>query len=235
MRLPYALLAMTLVMAAAPDADAKGEKKKSTATATKSSKKKKKRTPVFSGHNATKSQIRTTPLPKPSGEIWLRAENLGEEFKGNIYKKDGTFDDAALAKIDDLFRCIKTGEVRAVKAELVEQMSRIYDHFGGKQIQLVSGHRYAERDSSRHFHASAMDIRVKDTSYRQVHEFAGTLDSGHMGLGQYPTSQFVHIDFRAPGEPSFRWTDWSGHSSKKATKKKTKSTPRTQPARKPTS
>ena len=25
-----------------------------------------------------------------------------------------------------------------------------------------------------------------------------------MGIGIYPTSGFVHIDFRAPGEPSFQ-------------------------------
>ncbi|MCX5747110.1 MAG: DUF882 domain-containing protein [Proteobacteria bacterium] len=206
---------------------------KATKPAATSSKKKRRRTAVFSGANASKSQIRTEPLERPSGEIWLKAENLGEEFKGNIYKKDGTFDDASLAKIDDMFRCVKTGEVRAVRAELLEHMSRIYDHFGGKQVIVVSGFRFAERDSSRHFHASAMDIRVKDVSYQQVYDFAATLDTGHMGLGRYPTSQFVHVDYRAPGEPSFRWTDYSGHSSGKKAKKK--SPGRTQPARKPVS
>ena len=188
---------------------------------------------VFSGHNATKTQIRSEALERPSGEIWLRAENLGEEVKVNIYKQDGSFDDAALAKLDDMFRCVKTVEVRAVRAELYEHMSRIYDHFGGKQVQLVSGFRFAERDSSRHFHASAMDIRVKDVSYQQVYDFAATLDMGHMGLGRYPTSQFVHIDFRAPGEPSFRWTDYSGHASGKKPAKKPAQ--HTQPARKPVS
>jgi uncharacterized protein YcbK (DUF882 family) len=133
-----------------------------------------------------------------------------------------------------MFRCVASAEVRAVRAELYEHMSRIYDHFG-KQIQLVSGFRFtAERDSSRHFHASAMDIRVKDVSYRAVYEFAATLDTGHMGLGQYPTSQFVHIDFRAPGEPSFRWTDYSGHGSGKRAPAK-KPAGHTQPARKPVS
>jgi hypothetical protein len=28
-----------------------------------------------------------------------------------------------------------------------------------------------------------------------------------MGIGKYPRGGFVHIDFRAPGEPSYRWTD----------------------------
>ena len=192
------------------------------------------RVAVFSGHNAAKSQLRTEPLDKPSGEVWLRAENLGEEVKLNIYKQDGSFDEGSLAKLDDMFRCVKTGEVRAVRRELYEQLSRIYDHFQGKRIELVSGFRFAERNSSRHYHASAMDIRIPGVSINEMYRYAESLDAGGMGLGIYPTSGFIHVDFRAPGEPSFRWTDYSGHSGPaKAPAKKAPG--RTQPARKPTS
>jgi uncharacterized protein YcbK (DUF882 family) len=184
---------------------------------------------AFSGHNADKSTLRIDALDKPSGDISLRAENLGEEVTVHIYKDDGSFDDAALAKLDELFRCARTGEVRAVRPELYEQLSRIYDHFGGKQVVLVSGFRFAERNSSRHYHASAMDIRIPGVSIYTMEKFAETLDQGGMGIGIYPTSGFIHVDFRAPGEPSYRWTDYSGHSDKK------KPTGRTQPARKPTS
>jgi len=190
------------------------------------------RVAAFSGHNAARSTLRTEPLAKPSGDIWLRAENLGEEVKLNIYKADGTFDDASLAKLDDMFRCVRTGEVRAVRRELYEQLSRIYDHFG-KEISLVSGFRFAERNSSRHYHASAMDIRIPGVSINEMYKFAESLDAGGMGLGIYPTSQFIHVDFRAPGEPSYRWTDYSGHGG--TSTKKSKSPGRTQPARKPTS
>jgi len=206
----------------------------STGSASADSKSKRHRVAAFSGHNAAKASLRKEPLERPTGEVWLRAENLGEEFKGNIYKPDGSFDDAALAKLDELFRCTKSGEVRAVRAQLYEHMSRIYDHFGGKQVQLVSGFRLTgEQDSSRHFHASAMDIRVKDVSAREVYAFAETLDTGGngaLGIGIYPTSQFVHVDFRSPGEPSFRWVDTSGH-----TPARKKSPGRTAPARKPVS
>jgi uncharacterized protein YcbK (DUF882 family) len=191
------------------------------------------RVAAFSGHNAATSTLRVEPLAKPSGDISLRAENLGEEVKLNIYKADGTFDEAALAQLDELFRCARTGEVRAVRRELYEQLSRIYDHFNGKQINLVSGFRFAERDSSRHFHASAMDIRIPGVSINEMYKFAESLDAGGMGLGIYPNSQFIHVDFRAPGEPSYRWTDYSGHSGKSV--KKSKPTGHTQPARKPTS
>ena len=183
---------------------------------------------VFSGHNAGKSQLRTEPLERPSGNISIRAENLNEEVTVTIYKQDGSFDEDALAQLDNLWRCTKTGEVRAVRAELYEQLSRIYDHFEGKQVQLVSGFRFAERDSSRHFHASAMDIRIPGVSVNTLYAFAETLDAGGTGLGIYPSGQFIHFDFRAPGEPSFRWVDYSGHSGPSK-----KSPGRTQPARKP--
>ena len=106
------------------------------------------------------------------------------------------------------------------------------DHFEGKQIQLV-GFRI-ERSSSRHFHAAAGDFRIKDISIREAYAYAKTLDQGGMGLGIYPRSQFIHVDYRAPGEPSFRWTDNSGPSRGKAKKSKRK-TGRIHPARKPTS
>ncbi len=191
----------------------------------------KRRVAAFSGHNAAKSTLRTEPLDKPSGEISIKAENLGEEVTVNIYKEDGSFDEGALAKLDELFRCVRTGEVRAVRPELYEQLSRIYDHFEKKQIVLVSGFRFAERNSSRHWHASAMDIRIPGVSINTMYAYAESLDPGGMGIGLYPTSQFIHVDFRAPGEPSYRWVDYSGHSGPS----KKKLTGRTHPARKPTS
>nr|HEX4312625.1 DUF882 domain-containing protein [Kofleriaceae bacterium] len=195
--------------------------------------------PTFVGHNAPKSSLRTTPLDKPSGNIKIKADNLDESLDINIYKSDGTLDDAVLAQLDKLWRCTATGQVRAVNSDLYVMLSRIYDHFGGKEIHIVSGFRATDNDSSRHWHASAMDIRVEATSYRTVYEFAQTLDVGgdhSMGIGQYPNSEFVHIDFRAPGDVSFRWTDYSGGSHKKSEPPaKKKSTGRTQPARKPVS
>jgi uncharacterized protein YcbK (DUF882 family) len=201
-------------------------------------KRKCKRIAVFQGHNAQRSTLRKDELTKPSGDVWVRAENLAEELRVNIYKEDGSLNEASLAKLDDLFRCKQTGEVRAVRGELYEQLSRIYDHFGGKRVDLVSGFRFAERSSSRHFHASAMDIRITGVSIRDMYGYAESLDGGNMGIGLYPNSGFIHVDFRAQGEPSYRWTDRSGPGSSakaRAKKAKKKSTNRTQPARKPVS
>jgi uncharacterized protein YcbK (DUF882 family) len=177
----------------------------------------------FQGANAKKASLRTEPLERPSGDIWIRSDNLQEELRVNIYAADGSLDDGVLAQLDELFRCKRSNEVRAVDPRLFEHLSRIYDHFG-KRITIGSGFRFQERTSSRHWHASAMDIRIKDVSTRELYAFAESLDLGGMGVGIYPHSGFVHIDFRAPGEPSFRWTDWSypdgdGYATAKKSKK----------------
>jgi uncharacterized protein YcbK (DUF882 family) len=197
----------------------------------------------YEGSRVAEASLRTEPLERPSGEIWLRSDNLREEVKVNIYAADGGFDDAALAQLDEVFRCRRANEVRAVDPRLYEQLSRIYDHFEQKMIVLVSGFRYKEDDSSRHYHASAMDIRISGHSIKEIYEYAESLDMGGMGIGIYPNSGFVHVDFRAPGERSTRWTDWSypgsdGKASEKRakkSKKKSKDKPRTAKAKKPTS
>ena len=180
--------------------------------------KSKRRNRTFRGHAVDKGELRDDALPRPSGEIWLYAENFREEVRVNIYDSSSPgeyrFDDAALAKLDRLFRCKRTGEERAVDPRLYEVLSLIADNFGQKRIELVSGFRFQENESSRHYHASAVDFRIKGIGQRAIYRFAETLDRGNMGIGLYPRSGFVHVDFRAPGEPSYRWTDRSGPGKK---------------------
>lgn len=150
--------------------------------------------------------LRTAPMPRPSGRIVITVPGLGRDIDVNIYNPDGSYNQAALAQLDELWRCRRTREVRAVDPRLYEVLSTIYDHYG-RRVLLVSGFRFQRNEGSRHFHASAMDIRVEGVPYRDLYEFAQTLDPGGMGIGQYPRMDFVHIDFRGPGEPSMRWTD----------------------------
>lgn len=179
-----------------------GKKKKSKA------KKGKKKDRYFSGHGVDREELRTEAVAKPSGDVWLYSANFREEVKVNIYDSSGGFDDEALAQLDHIFRCKRTGEQRAVDPRLYETVSVIQDHFG-KRIELVSGFRFQENETSRHFHASAADMRIEGVSIRELYDYAETLDTGGMGIGIYPRSGFVHVDWRAPGEPSYRWTDRS--------------------------
>jgi uncharacterized protein YcbK (DUF882 family) len=163
-----------------------------------------------SGHNVKQANLPSTELQRPSGNVWVFSENMHEEVKVNIYDEDGEFNDEALAKLDHEFRCRRTREERAVDPRLYEMLSRIQDHFGGKRIHLVSGFRFQRNEGSRHYHASAMDIRIPGVSIRKLRAYAHSLDRGGMGIGLYPKSNFVHVDFRAPGQPSYRWVDRSG-------------------------
>ncbi len=168
----------------------------------------------FAGRAVAASELRTEPLPRPSGKIHILHAALKEDEELNIYKPDGSYDEATLARLDSVFRCRRTGEERAVDPRLYEILSIIYDHFGGRPIELTSGFRYQRNEGSRHFHASAMDVTVEGISYKELYDFADSLDSGGMGIGKYPHDGFVHIDFRAPGEPSYRWTDTSRSRAK---------------------
>ena len=155
----------------------------------------------------------TSDLPKPSGEIWIHAPGVGEEVRVRLFDDDGAIDDEALAELDELFRCRRTGEARAVSPQLYELLSHVYDHFGQQRIELVSGFRNQRNQGSRHAHASAMDLRVPGVSVRELAEFAEGLDRDdgpNLGIGRYPRSGFVHIDIRAPGEPSYRWVEING-------------------------
>jgi hypothetical protein len=196
---------------------------------------------LFTGHGVKSPALRTEPVPKPSGEVWVYSVNFREELKINIYRKDAPapavaaipgkgllggqamvstrptqgdvaqpqFDDEALASLDHIFRCKRTGETRAVDPRLYQTLSVISDHFGGKRIELISGFRFQREEGSRHYHASAMDIRIPGVSLRELRDFADSLDTGGMGIGIYPRAGWVHVDWRAPGEPSYRWTDRS--------------------------
>src|SRR4051812_31668997 len=171
----------------------------------------------FTGRNAAKKTLRTAPLPRPSGWLHIYAENLREEVNVNIYNEDGSYNQKSLAALDQLWRDFRKKEVRAVDPHLYEMLSIVYDHFGQKKILLASGFR-VEQNPSRHYHASAVDFRIEGVNYRTVYAYVQTLDMGGMGMGQYPTSQFVHMDYRAPGEPSFRWTDTAGPARHEAHK-----------------
>lgn len=182
----------------------------------------------FQGHNAPVSKLREEPV-RPSGNLHIFARNTREELRVNIYTEDGDFDDAALAALDHLFRCHRSGRERAIDPRLYETLSAIYDQYG-QRIDLTSGFRYYERKSSRHANGAAADISIPGLSVRRLYDFTDTLDPGGMGIGLYPRSGFIHVDWRAPGAQSYRWTDYSGPgSSKKKSRPKSKTKRKVKP------
>jgi len=166
---------------------------------------------VFSG-------LRVGRIPRPSGNIHLSSVNYRDDIKVNIYTADGSYNEESLARLDHFVRSRGAGTQRVIEPKLYEILSHIYDRFGGRVIEFVSGFRDQPRETSYHYLGSAMDIRVRGVSVRELRNYVSTLDTGGMGLGLYPRVGFIHVDIRP--EPSYYWTDWSGHTP---TKKKVSS------------
>jgi uncharacterized protein YcbK (DUF882 family) len=172
----------------------------------------------FAGRVVAESDLRTEPLPRPSGNLEIQSlANPSDRAKVNIYNKDGSYSVEAIEDLNFVLRCRRTDDEKAIDVQLLTWMSAIYDHFGGKPLQIVSGYRNQRKQSSNHFKGRAMDIRIEGVSPKQVRAFAQTLDRGGMGIGFYPVSGFVHIDVRSP--PSYRWVDKSPPNSNASEKR----------------
>jgi uncharacterized protein YcbK (DUF882 family) len=164
--------------------------------------------PVITSRGVPEGELRAAPLARPSGHVHVFSAITGTEVEVDIFKADGSYNMDALAKLDAMWACRRTKEVRAVDPRLYEVLSTLHDTYG-KRVELHSGFRFQQNEGSRHFHASAMDVRIVGVPWKELAAFAETLDPGGMGIGRYPNMGFVHIDFRAPGERSVRWNDTS--------------------------
>jgi hypothetical protein len=86
-------------------------------------------------------------------------------------------------------------------------LAALSDHFGGREIYLVSGFRKVggyTQETSRHVHGRATDIRVRGVPKRALWDYCRSLRD--TGCGFYPRSVFVHVDARDKGA---QWVDWS--------------------------
>jgi hypothetical protein len=98
-----------------------------------------------------------------------------------------------------------TEHVLRVNAGLTARLQKVAAHFPGKTIEIISGHRPDARDTSRHHHGRALDIRVEGVSREALRDFLRTLDE--TGVGYYPNGYFVHVDVR---DDRGYWVDRSG-------------------------
>lgn len=112
-----------------------------------------------------------------------------------------------LEQLARLMRRHEEDEPELPHPRLVHLLAAISDHFGGREITLVSGRRNVggyTRESSRHVSGQATDIRVAGVPNRALWDFCRSL--AQTGCGYYPRSTFVHVDVR---ERPAQWVDWS--------------------------
>ncbi|HKQ68604.1 MAG TPA: DUF882 domain-containing protein [Polyangiaceae bacterium] len=101
------------------------------------------------------------------------------------------------------------GSAHPIDPRLVTLVAMVSDHFGGRDIQVVSGFRpFSPRQytpHSNHNHGRALDFAIRGVSNETLRDFCRTFRN--VGVGYYPNSSFVHLDVRATNAT---WTDYAG-------------------------
>lgn len=149
----------------------------------------------------------SSPVPvRPASERSLRLSvlNTGEKWDG-VYWRDGNYLPEALKRLDALLRDYRAGAVTRMDPKLYDQMWEIHQRVGSSEPwRVISAYRSprtnaASRKSHRgvarnsfHIQGRAIDIDLADRSVRAIRQAATSLQAG--GVGQYPRSDFVHID-----------------------------------------
>jgi uncharacterized protein YcbK (DUF882 family) len=165
------------------------------------------RHPVVSGRVVPESELRQETLGPPSGELEIYSIGLKEGVKVNIYNDDGSYNIDSLRALDHILRCRRTFAEKPIEPRLLAILSHVYDQFGQRRLEIVSGYRNQRKKTSNHYKGTATDIKIAGINPKRVRAFAETLDTGGLGIGIYPRSAFVHIDVRPL--PSYRWVDYS--------------------------
>jgi uncharacterized protein YcbK (DUF882 family) len=101
------------------------------------------------------------------------------------------------------------GSTHAIDPRLVTLLGMLSDHFGGRDIMVVSGFRpYSPRQftpHSNHNVGRAVDFAVRGVPNETVRDFCRQFRN--VGVGYYPNSSFVHLDVR---DKNAFWIDYAG-------------------------
>jgi uncharacterized protein YcbK (DUF882 family) len=135
----------------------------------------------------------------------LTTLNRGETLAIRARGDDGGFAAVDLDRVAHLLRAA-SGDEHPIDPRALSLVYRISMHFSVPEIRVVSGYRVPRPGSrSNHGKGRAMDLVVPGVPDEEVARFAR--DVGFVGVGVYPTSQFVHVDVRPR---SYFWVDVSG-------------------------
>ncbi len=155
---------------------------------------------------------KTPQIPKPRWrdgyrDLTLYSVNHGERVRVFPFLPDGTLDPQAMGEIEHLFRDKHTGKAHEMNPRLVKVLYRLAVRFEARQINIISGFRESKVGGSESHHSdgSAVDFMIPGVKLPATAKVARRL--GHVGVGFYPTSGFVHLDVR---ERSYFWADRSG-------------------------
>src|SRR4051812_33002152 len=144
--------------------------------------KRSRRHPLVTGRVVPEEQLRQAPLARPSGRVHLVFPGIKDEVEVNIYNADGSYNLDALEELSHVLRCRRTDAEKPMDPQLLMLLSHVYDHFGSKPLEVVSGYRNQRKLSSNHTKGTATDFKIAGVSAKKVREFAETLDGGGIGI-----------------------------------------------------
>jgi len=101
------------------------------------------------------------------------------------------------------------GATHTIDPRLVTLLGMLSDHFGGRDIVVVSGFRpFSTRQFTAHSNHNvgrAIDFTVRGVPNETLRDFCRGFRN--VGVGYYPNSSFVHLDVR---DRSAFWIDYAG-------------------------
>ena len=161
---------------------------------------------VLPGYEAeTESATRDWGTPEAPGVVQVRRRDEVRTLR--LVDAEGRVTLEALEGLGDLMRRHEDDAVELPHPRLALLLASISDHFGGRELVLVSGRREAggyTRETSRHTSGHATDIRVRGVPQRALWDYCRSLSS--TGCGYYPRSTFVHVDVRGRAAQGVDWS-----------------------------
>ncbi|MCK9524050.1 MAG: DUF882 domain-containing protein [Proteobacteria bacterium] len=142
-------------------------------------------------------------------DLTFYAINTGKRVRFFPFEADGSMAPDALEHLATAMADKKTGDTCPPHPRLLKLLYKIAVRFNARQINVISGYRTPDESKgkeSHHADGSAVDFMIPGVNLPPVAQYARTL--GHVGVGLYPTSGFIHLDVRET--PSYFWIDPSG-------------------------
>ncbi len=147
-----------------------------------------------------------TPL-RP-GEIEIYAINTRERVRVVLFTPQGQLRQDAATELTWLMRDHRKEIQHPMEPRLLTMLYMVAQAYQ-RPLVLISGYRHPKRRKarqSRHASAAAADIRIPGVPSEEVSILVKSVFE-EVGVGYYPTSDFVHLDTR---RASYYWIDDSG-------------------------
>ncbi len=155
--------------------------------------------------NATKT---FEAKPKNPGRVTLIRFGSAESQTLQLVTKAGKLVPGVLPRMARMMRFGKLNIEHPIDPKLVQLVAQVSDHFGGRNIEIISGFRPKTPTQytphSNHNVGKAIDMRIPGVPNEVLRDHCRTYKN--TGVGYYPNSLFVHFDVRAK---STFWVDLS--------------------------